>query len=39
MEVGYVLQDGKDVSIELLREGLAKLRNEKSNSEHLDQYK
>jgi endonuclease YncB( thermonuclease family) len=39
MEVGYVIQNGTDVSIDLLKEGLAKLRNDKSGSEHLNLYK
>lgn len=39
MEIGYVLDDGKDVTIDLLAEGLARVRGDKSGAEHLDQYK
>ena len=39
IEVGYVMVEGRDVSIELLAEGLAKVRGEKINCEHIDEYK
>ena len=39
MQVGYVLDDNKDVTIDLLAEGLAKIRGDKTNSEHIDDYK
>jgi endonuclease YncB( thermonuclease family) len=38
-ELGYVIYDSKDIIIELLSRGLAKLRGEKINSEHIDDYK
>lgn len=34
-----MLYDSKDIIIELLSRGLAKLRGEKINSEHIDDYK
>jgi endonuclease YncB( thermonuclease family) len=39
IELGYVLYDAKDIIIELLSRGLAKLRGEKINSDHIDDYK
>lgn len=39
IELGYVIYDSKDIIIELLSKGLAKLRGEKINSEHIDDYK
>lgn len=38
-ELGYVIYDNKDIIIELLSRGLAKLRGEKISSEHIDDYK
>lgn len=38
-EVGYVLCDNEDATISLLREGLAKLRGDKTGVENLDSYK
>ena len=39
MEVGYVLDGDKDVTIDLLSEGLAKIRGDKASAEHIDDYK
>lgn len=39
MEVGHVICDGEDATISLLREGLAKLRGDKSGVQNLDSYK
>jgi endonuclease YncB( thermonuclease family) len=39
MELGYVLEEGKDVSTALLRKGFAKLRDEKSSAEHIEEYR
>lgn len=39
IELGYVIYDSKDIIIELLTRGLAKLRGEKINSDHIDDYK
>ena len=39
IELGYVLYDNKDIIIELLSRGLAKIRGEKINSDHIDDYK
>jgi len=38
IELGYVLLDEKDVSIDLLSNGLAKLRGDKINCDHFDEY-
>jgi hypothetical protein len=38
-ELGYVLNDGKDIIIDLLANGLARLRGEKINSEHMELYR
>jgi endonuclease YncB( thermonuclease family) len=39
IEIGYVLVDGQDVVTGLLKAGLAKIRNEKVQSEHIEEYK
>ncbi len=39
MELGHVLYEGEDVTISLLKEGLAKLRGDKSGVQNLDSYK
>ena len=39
IEVGYVLFDGKDITIDLLSEGLVKLRSDKINCDHIEEYK
>lgn len=39
MELGHVLYEGEDVTISLLKEGLAKLRGDKSGVQNLDIYK
>lgn len=39
IELGYVIYDNKDIIIELLSRGLAKIRGEKINSDHIDDYK
>ena len=39
IELGYVLVDGKDITIELLNEGLAKLRGDHINCDHIEEYK
>jgi len=36
IELGYVLVDGKDITIELLSEGLAKLRGDHINCDHIE---
>ena len=39
IELGYVLVDGRDILIEHLRQGYAKLRGDKINCDHFDDYK
>ena len=39
IEVGYVLYEGKDITIELLTVGLAKIRGDKINCDHIEDYK
>lgn len=39
IEIGYVMLGEEDATIGLLREGLAKLRTEKSACNHFDDYK
>jgi endonuclease YncB( thermonuclease family) len=39
IELGYVIYDNTDIIIELLSRGLAKIRGEKINSDHIDDYK
>lgn len=39
IEVGYVLFEGKDISIDLLTEGLVKLRSDKINCDHIEDYR
>jgi hypothetical protein len=34
-----VLVDGKDITIDLLSEGLVKLRSDKINCDHIEEYK
>lgn len=39
MEVGYVLDGDKDVTVDLLAEGFARIRGDKTGAEHIDDYK
>lgn len=39
MEVGYVLDGDKDVTVDLFSEGLARIRRDKTGAEHIDNYK
>ena len=39
IELGYILLEGRDIIIDLLKEGLAKLRGDKINCDHAEEYK
>lgn len=39
IELGYVLYDSRDIIIDLLSKGFAKLRGEKIVCDHIDDYK